>query len=92
MSYLLDSIFTNYYIPPLLFAIRKVRSRNSRMVIDGKQGMTAIKRYNLIRKEKGNELIYFYFRFMNNEFAYVNPESDDERYYCKNNDDDGRIH
>lgn len=45
MSELIDSIFHNYYIPPLVFAVRKIRGRQTRMVIDGKQRLTSIKRF-----------------------------------------------
>ncbi|KAI7895088.1 uncharacterized protein EV154DRAFT_496921 [Mucor mucedo] len=45
MCALIDSIFENFYVPPLLFAVRKVNNRNTRMVIDGKQRLTAINKF-----------------------------------------------
>ena len=43
MSKLVDSIFYNYYIQPLVFAVRKVGGKPVRMVIDGKQRLTALR-------------------------------------------------
>ncbi|KAI8329092.1 hypothetical protein BD560DRAFT_416895 [Blakeslea trispora] len=50
MSELVDSILNNYYIPPLLFATRKIRGKQTRIVIDGKQRLTSMRRFmrNLI--------------------------------------------
>ncbi|KAG2210469.1 hypothetical protein INT47_002411 [Mucor saturninus] len=45
MCALIDSIFENFYVPPLLFAVRQVNNRNTRMVIDGKQRLTAINKF-----------------------------------------------
>ncbi|CAO3697112.1 unnamed protein product [Rhizopus stolonifer] len=42
MSALIDSILNNYFIPPLVFAIREVKEKNTRVCIDGKQRLTAI--------------------------------------------------
>ncbi|KAI9359744.1 hypothetical protein BD770DRAFT_385421 [Pilaira anomala] len=64
MQFLIDSIFNNYYIPPLLFATHRVNNQTIRTVVDGKQRLTAVK------------------RFMDNEFAYVDEEVEQEKYYC----------
>ncbi|KAL9559781.1 hypothetical protein MBANPS3_000256 [Mucor bainieri] len=45
MSELIDSIINNYYIPPLLFAVRRIRGKNVRIVIDGKQRLTSARRF-----------------------------------------------
>ncbi|GAN08355.1 conserved hypothetical protein [Mucor ambiguus] len=48
MSELIDSIINNYYIPPLLFAVRRIRGQEVRIVIDGKQRLTSARRQNLL--------------------------------------------
>ncbi|KAI8643042.1 hypothetical protein BD408DRAFT_431788 [Parasitella parasitica] len=45
MSELIDSIINNYYIPPLLFAVRRIRGQLVRIVIDGKQRLTSARRF-----------------------------------------------
>ncbi|KAI9483985.1 MAG: hypothetical protein EXX96DRAFT_560389 [Benjaminiella poitrasii] len=45
MSALIESIFHNYYIPPLLFVTRTIRGKQTRIVIDGKQRLTSIYRF-----------------------------------------------
>lgn len=45
MSELIDSIINNYYIPPLLFAVRQIRGQEVRIVIDGKQRLTSARRF-----------------------------------------------
>ncbi|CEP18868.1 hypothetical protein [Parasitella parasitica] len=45
MSELIDSIINNYYIPPLLFAVRQIRGQHVRIVIDGKQRLTSARRF-----------------------------------------------
>ncbi|KAI9262529.1 hypothetical protein EDC94DRAFT_608398 [Helicostylum pulchrum] len=76
MGYLIDSIFTNYYIPPLLFAINKVRAHNIRTAIDGKQRLTAINRF------MNNEIPYLH-QETNQEKYYCKTmdKDDDDRTY-----------
>lgn len=45
MSELIDSIINNYYIPPLLFAVRYIKGKPVRIVIDGKQRLTSARRF-----------------------------------------------
>ncbi|KAI8988352.1 hypothetical protein BDF20DRAFT_855246 [Mycotypha africana] len=46
MGDLVDSVLNNYYIPPLLFAVRlAVNGKFIRVVIDGKQRLAAIRRF-----------------------------------------------
>ncbi|KAI9282746.1 hypothetical protein BY458DRAFT_497227 [Sporodiniella umbellata] len=45
MSRLVDSILNNYYIPPLVFAIREINGRYTRVCVDGKQRLTAIYKF-----------------------------------------------
>ncbi|KAI8376222.1 uncharacterized protein BYT42DRAFT_645862 [Radiomyces spectabilis] len=54
MSMLIDSVLNNYYIPPLIFSVRKMKDtgKTVRICIDGKQRLTSIR------------------RFMHNEIAY----------------------
>ncbi|KAI9312960.1 hypothetical protein BX666DRAFT_2124516 [Dichotomocladium elegans] len=45
MCSLIDSIMNNYYIPPLVFAVRKIRNRSVRVCIDGKQRLTSVMKF-----------------------------------------------
>lgn len=90
MGYLIDSIFTNYYIPPLLFAINKVRAQHIRTAIDGKQRLTAINRFvfgYFVGKALQDLNFFFFVRFMNNEIPYLHHETNQEKYYCKTVDE-----
>lgn len=66
-SHLIDSIFNNLYIPPLIFSCKKSEEDNKwkRVCIDGKQRLISIS------------------RFMNNEIPYIVPSkgSTTKRYF-----------
>lgn len=46
-SFLIDSIFRNFYIPPVIFAVRVDPTDGSemRVCVDGKQRLTSISRF-----------------------------------------------
>ncbi|GBC06115.1 hypothetical protein RclHR1_06630004 [Rhizophagus clarus] len=45
-SHLIDSVFNNFYIPPIIFSCKKLNGRKwVRVCIDGKQRLTAIKNF-----------------------------------------------
>ncbi|GAA5807933.1 hypothetical protein MFLAVUS_001313 [Mucor flavus] len=75
MGYLIDSIFTNYYIPPLLFAINKVRAQHIRTAIDGKQRLTAINRF------MNNEIPYLHHETNQEKYYCKTVDEDDGRTY-----------
>ncbi|KAI8068806.1 hypothetical protein BDF21DRAFT_495960 [Thamnidium elegans] len=75
MSYLIDSVFTNYYIPPLLFSISKVRAQNIRSAIDGKQRLTAIHRF------MNNEIPYLDRETNQEKYYYKELKGDDGLAY-----------
>ncbi|KAG0742515.1 hypothetical protein G6F62_001991 [Rhizopus arrhizus] len=65
MSGLIDSILNNYYIPPLVFAIRELTFKNTRVCIDGKQRLTSIYRFMnneipYIDKSSGETIEYYF--------------------------------
>ncbi|RUS17510.1 hypothetical protein BC937DRAFT_89892 [Endogone sp. FLAS-F59071] len=63
MSHLIDSILKNYYVPPVLFAIKQnAEGRNVRVCVDGKQRLTSIKNISVSSP-----------RFMDNEIPHINP-------------------
>ncbi|CAO3696764.1 unnamed protein product [Rhizopus microsporus] len=45
MRALIDSLLNNYHVPPLLFAIRQIKSKKVRVCIDGKQRLTSIYKF-----------------------------------------------
>lgn len=45
-SFLIDSIFRNFYIPPVIFAVREAADgAEIRVCVDGKQRLTSISKF-----------------------------------------------
>jgi uncharacterized protein with ParB-like and HNH nuclease domain len=42
---LIDSIFRNFYIPPIVFAVQKDEGEDVRICVDGKQRLTSIQKF-----------------------------------------------
>jgi hypothetical protein len=42
---LIDSIFRNFYIPPVVFAVTKEDGEDVRVCVDGKQRLTSIQKF-----------------------------------------------
>ena len=45
MVHLIDSIFRNFYIPPIIFTVTKDESEEIRTCVDGKQRLTSIQKF-----------------------------------------------
>jgi hypothetical protein len=45
MIHLIDSIFRNFYIPPIIFAVQKAEEGDVRVCVDGKQRLTSIQKF-----------------------------------------------
>ncbi|KAI9499552.1 hypothetical protein BDB00DRAFT_794451 [Zychaea mexicana] len=76
MCALIDSVMNNYYIPPVVLAVRKAADgKVLRVCIDGKQRLTSISRF------MNNEIPY----------SDLSGGTAVDRYYCNNTaEDDGR--
>lgn len=45
MVHLIDSIFRNFYIPPIIFAVHTDEGVEVRVCVDGKQRLTSIQKF-----------------------------------------------
>jgi uncharacterized protein with ParB-like and HNH nuclease domain len=56
MSDLIESVFHNVFVPPILFSVQSINNKSLRVCIDGKQRLTTIYRYMFIILNKGSLL------------------------------------
>ncbi|KAI8980288.1 hypothetical protein BDB01DRAFT_240005 [Pilobolus umbonatus] len=88
MSTLIDSILHNYYVPPLVFTIRKVSNRTTRICIDGKQRLTSLTKFmnneipHIVYENKKKVLTFYdknkpvtYKAIKNEEIRYLSLET-----------------
>ncbi|KAK7696417.1 hypothetical protein QCA50_001074 [Cerrena zonata] len=70
-SYLIDSLFRNYYIPPVIFAVTRTSDGiETRVCIDGKQRLTSILRFM-----EGKIPLYYGARPFTNYFLLTDKDS-----------------